>query len=171
MDYSVLFHSFLSSLVSDSQDLNLHPLMHNLIIESKKSQEISNLKKNLFSIAEEKLSDSKSLQEFISQLSDIIKDLEESIVEIINYSPLDHEIVLEFGRSLSLTTHPSPYSNEPPIPQDSKMRASLLFKQDLKENVEIKRELEENYEIMNWITTTTETKNAVQDLSLLDLDL
>lgn len=169
MDYSHNFHSFLSSLVQRDSNLEIIPLLQNLIQDSDRSREISELKEELSRKVQEQSTLSNSLKEYVSELSSIIHDLESNIT-LDKYSQLHHEIVLEFARSLSSTTHPSNYSNEPPIPQDSKMRSSLLFNQTVEE--EVKEVKEEEVSGMDWINANLETKETkVSDLSLLDLDL
>ena len=171
MDYSLIFRSFLSSIVSVDSSLQINDLIKLLLTDSNKTRDLENLKSELLLKLNLKNNLKISLKDFVTELSTIIKELEDSILPITQYEPLDQEIILEFARSLSATTHPSLYSNEPPIPQDSKMRSSLLFNQSIKESVQVNQVSQEEDVSMNWINTTTQDKEAKADLSLLDLDL
>jgi hypothetical protein len=173
MDYSDLFHAFLSSLVLKESPLEIKDLLLNLQNESLKSVEFSTLKQEYASKIQETSTKSLKVKEYILTLSNLIKELEENISNEKS-KPLDLEILLEFSKSLSKTSHPSNFNSEAPIPQDSKILKSLLFNQ-ISESKSLESETKK--EEMDWITASLNVHqgdlsvNREKDLSLLDLDL
>ena len=170
MDYSELFHSFLNSLVIKESPLEIENLILYLQHLKEKNEIYSNLKQEFIDKLQDKSCCKLKIQDYVKNLDSHLKELEGNIIKSQS-EPLDLDVLLEFARSLSATTHPSLYSNEPPIPQDSKMRSSLLFNQSVKVELVVDQLHQEEDVSMNWINTTTQDKEAKADLSLLDLDL
>lgn len=171
MDYSELFHSFLNSLVIKESPLEIENLILYLQHLKEKNEIYSNLKQEFIDKLQDKSCCKLKIQDYVKNLDSHLKELEGNIIKSKS-EPLDLDVLLEFARSLSKTSHPF-NNSEAPIPQDSKILYSLLFNQTSLQSLQ---EEETKKEEMDWITTSLSMASDTSlkkenDLSLLDLDL